>query len=108
MKSMIISEKEKKENAVPSVLESPKYPWGLRINLDEETCKKLELKAPQVGDKMLVLAMAEVMSVSNEKRLDDQDHLSVGLQITEMEIKKGDKQEKPDKPIAETLYGKGE
>lgn len=105
MKSMAISEKEKKENAAPSVLEAPLYPWGLRLNLDPESYKKLDIKrTPQVGDKMLMLAVVEVCSVSNEKKLDDQNHISVSLQITEMEIKKKEK----EKPAADVLYGEGE
>ena len=104
MKSVEITASEKKDMAYPSVVsDKPKYPWGLRVTVDGETYKKLDLKEiPQVGDKMMMLCLVEVCSVSNEKYEGDENNISVGLQITDMEIKKSEAEKKPAENM---LYG---
>lgn len=104
MKSMELSTQEKKDNAIESVVrDRPKYPWGLKISVDQDSYKKLDLKkVPQVGDKMMMLCMVEVCSVSNESYEGDEKNISIGLQITDMDMK--DKPEEK-KPTESMLYG---
>lgn len=91
MIDMKISEMEKKENEVVSVLDSSSYPYGLRIYLDPDSVKKLGLKDPQVGDKMSLVGIVEIMSVNAEVIKGDEKELSVGLQIKEMDLESGKK-----------------
>lgn len=104
MKHMGLTEEDKKEMAAEeSVLERNQYPYGLKLHIDEETYKKLLLDgAPVVGQKFAVVAMAEVSDVQQVKRRDDQMNISFGLQITDMELKEGKKEEKKTEDI---MYG---
>jgi hypothetical protein len=103
MKSMIISEKEKNLAAGNSIVaDSPKYPYGLRLELNPESVKKLELKNPQVGQKMMMLAVIEVVGVANEGNWGDATETRVSLQITDMDIKP----HKEEKAAEEVIYGK--
>jgi len=86
MMDMKLSEMEKKEGEIKSVLEKPSYPYGLRIYLDPESVKKLGLKDPQVGEKMMLHAHVEVMSVNAEAVTGDAKQVYVGLQIVEMDL----------------------
>jgi len=100
-----LSEEEKKDMMAPSsVLDRYSYPGGLKIHLDDETYAKLNLgEAPKVGEEFVILAKAVVEDVHQNKRADDQKHISVGLQLTEMDIKKGDPETK--KETEQVLYG---
>lgn len=97
LKNMKCSEREMEEKSEPTEKEKPHYPYGLRLNLEAESLKKLEMKTlPQVGEKIMIIATAEVCSVSqNESEYGDSK--SVGLQITEMAIGKEDKTPAEDK-----------
>lgn len=103
---MIISEEEKKENSSTSVLESDRYPYGLKIHIDEDTYKKLGLGAvPKVGEKFAILAMAEVADIHQNKTTDDRMHVSMSLQITDMDMKAAEEEKEEKKPTSEVLYG---
>lgn len=91
MADMKISEIEKKENASPSVLDQPNYPYGLRIHIDPETYKKLGLKDCQVGDKLELEGYGVVMSVNAEEVKGDVKEYSVGIQITDLSVSKEEK-----------------
>ena len=100
---MKLSEMEKKEGEINSVLEKPSYPYGLRIYLDPDSVKKLNLKDPQVGDKMMLEATVEVMSVNAEMVKGDVKELSVGLQIKEMVLESGE-EEKAEVKAEDVIY----
>lgn len=73
-------------DAVPSGCSEPDYPWGTRLNLDEEQIAALGLKAmPAVGAPVGVEAVATVISVSEEQR-DGKTFRRLELQITDMAI----------------------
>jgi len=101
MIDMRISEMEKKDAAETSVLnDSANYPYSLRIYLGPEEVKKLQLKNPQIGQKMQLEAMVEIVAVSNENTKGDQDQISVTIQMQEMMF------ESPDEEKAEeVMYG---
>ena len=105
-KSMIIDAQEKKDDRVHSVLDDrPDYPYGLRITLDPSTLKKLEMgEVPEVGKKVMIMAVAEVIGVNKVKEVGDVDDHSVELQIQEMEVKQEGKEEE-ERSVAQSLFG---
>lgn len=83
--------KEKKEMV--------EYPFGLRICLNEDSLSLLGVKdLPNVGEKMKLMAMVEVCSVSQFKT-DDGAKRNVDLQIVEMDLS-GKSKVDPDKMYA--------
>lgn len=106
MKSLLISEEEKKDNRISSVLsDQAKYPHGLMLHIDAKTAEKLAVgEAPEVGEKFMIMAMAEVQSVSINDNQDDRKKPSFVLQITEMELSEG-KEEDEAKSTSEVMYG---
>lgn len=103
MIDMMLTEEELKNEHGPEsvVMDKAKYPYGLKINLDSKSVKKLNMDLPQVGEKFIMLAKVEVCSVYKDEHYGD-DSVNVGLQIIEMDLqKKQDSQE----DIGEKLYG---
>lgn len=96
MIDMKLSEMEKKESEVGSVLDKPSYPYGLRIYLDPESVKKLGLRDCQVGHKMVLEAVVEVVSVNAEMVKGDEKDVSVGLQILEMDLESEEEEKAED------------
>lgn len=80
------------------------YPWGLCINLDNDTLKKLGATPQPVGTEVMITAKATIKSMSTREDGEGVRH-DASLQITDMAIAPatGD----PDKSAAETLYGNG-
>ncbi len=103
MKSMAISAEEKKEMVAQSVVSStPKYPYGLKLHIDEETYEKLGIQGtPAVGQKIMILAQAEICDVHMNKYEGDVGELSMSVQITDMDVKPVEK----EISTAEKLYG---
>lgn len=74
------------DKAMPSSCSEPDYPWGTRLNLDEEQIAALGMKAlPAVGAPVGVEAVATVISVSEEQR-DGKTYRRMELQITDLAI----------------------
>lgn len=107
MHDMKISDMEKKDNSQSSILyDQGSYPYGLKIQLDAETYRKLGLgEPPKIGAKMMLLAHVEVCSIYKEPSKGDDHNYSMGLQITEMDLKPHE--EKEEKAAATVLYGEG-
>ena len=87
MKSMKVGKKE--QSAVEKLYEPEQqdYPYGLTIELDDETLKKLGItELPEIRNKMLLAANIEVRSTSESKNDSGRDHKNVSLQITDMEL----------------------
>lgn len=101
LKSMKMEEKEREEYAAPTAIsDAPKYPYGLRIHLDTESLKKLGLeKLPALGEKMVIVAVAEVCDLCQSES-EYGKNKSLGLQITQMSVES----EAPPKDTAEELY----
>ena len=106
MVNMKLSNSIMAEEATPVDSQSL-YPYGLCINLKEESLSKLGIETlPEVGTKMKVTAEVIVVSVRSEQEQDGDMERSVELQITDMEISKISKTEsKAGKPPEEALYG---
>lgn len=104
--SMEMSKEEMGEYAKPetALAEAPKYPYGLRISLDEEALKKLGLPAlPAVGQKMSLDAAVEVCSISEYDSTGEGKKRSMDLQITAMML--GPAGEEETESASEKLYG---
>lgn len=81
------------------------YPWGLCINLDNETLKKLGATPQPVGTQVMITAMATIKSMSTREDGEGVRH-DASLQITDMAIAPASGEK--SKSAAETLYGMGD
>ncbi len=106
LKSMALSQEQKQEYAEPTVLaDAPKYPYGLELRLDGEILERLGLPAlPGVGQKMMLHARVEVVSVSQHESQQGGKNACLCLQITEMALEK-DAEKKEKAPMESKLYG---
>lgn len=99
------SQKETKDHAVPMEVGKSKYPYGLKLHLEDETPDKLGLKSlPKVGAVMEVSARAVVESVSQEERVKGKTQKRICLQITDMALDPI----KSERQAEDVLYEKGE
>lgn len=81
---------------------APKYPYGLRITLEDAVLKKLGLsKLPEVGQTMGLHAMVKVVSVSDDNGPAGSSELSVSLQITDMALEEKSEDQKRDEEMIE-------
>ena len=78
------------------------YPWGLCINLDNETLKKLGASPQPVGTEVMITAKAIVKSMSTREDGEGVRH-DASLQITDMGIAPAS--DEKSKTAAQTLYG---
>lgn len=86
MCSMEKSQESMKECA-PSSIDSDKYPYGIRLHLDDEYVKKLGIKElPKVGEKMVIHAVAYVCDAAEHMVEGKGTRKSIGLQICEMGV----------------------
>ena len=90
LKSMKL-DREDREKMYPTAAEGadlgPSYPWGLRLELDNETIEKLGIALPEVGKNLMVIARVKVESVSSSENTENgrpKLRRSASLQITEM------------------------
>jgi hypothetical protein len=71
--------------------DGPIYPWGLRLDLNNDTLKKLGMKdLPKVGADMIVTARACVVGVRSSERENHEDR-SVELQIEKLSVERAGK-----------------
>lgn len=103
LKDMRISDMEKKNNTLLSVVDDkPNYPYSLKLMLDSDTVAKLGLAdLPDVGEKMQMLAVVEVVGVRKEGEVGDVGKYCLDLQIQQMDIKESEK----DESVSGMLYG---
>ena len=84
--SMKISKAEREKMNKPMALvgdAGPAYPWGLSVNLDQDSLEKLDLDANdlKVGKTLTLIATVEVTNLSSNESKDGGSNQSVGLQI---------------------------
>lgn len=102
LKSLLKTSGEKRENSIMSVEDKPDYPHGLKIHLDEETVRKLGIPvAPDVGKKVQVMAIGEIVSVSKEEGRGDDHSFSMSIQLQDVDVQPQTIQERG----AGVLYG---
>lgn len=67
--------------------QGPKYPWGLCIDLNDETLAKLGItELPASGSQMMLAASVIVNSTGQEDRLGGEKEIRMTLQITAMAL----------------------
>jgi hypothetical protein len=85
--NMQMSAEEAQEETQPKPADAPKYPWGLCIDLDDETIEKLGLsKLPDAGTEVHLVAKAVVSSTSQYDTQGGETESRMSLQITDMAI----------------------
>lgn len=82
----------------PTADNSPRYPYGLRLDLSSESLEKLGMKAmPKVGAKLMLEAEVEVQSVSIGDSVDGGKNRSLSIQVTEMALGTGKEESDEEK-----------
>lgn len=105
MINMMMSQEDRDEYQDTVMAKQPLYPYGLCIQLDDETIKKLGItKLPEIDEVIEFCCKAQVVSLHSRKESNDEDESSVCLQITDMEIVQEDESDDPDR-MARKLYG---
>ena len=104
MKSMKLTKKQAKESE-EGIMDEPEYPYGLSINLENESMEKLGMDGlPDIGKEMILNARVTVTHINESaSNRDKKLHRSMSLQITDMELFV----EKKGKEAVEILYGNG-
>lgn len=101
--NMKLDPKDKDRRYADSVAtESPLYPWGLNLTLDNDVIEKLGTgQLPDVGGEVMVYAKAKVTSASTHESTEGKNR-NVQLQITDLCIEDGG-----GKKAEDVLYSKG-
>lgn len=87
-----LSKSEKKEAMEVPRSSGPTYPYGLCLDLNEDTLEKLGIKdLPGVGDEMHFIAVAHVTSARSSEYEESGLSKSICLQISDMAIIKREK-----------------
>lgn len=79
---------------------TPNYPYGLRLNLDAATLKKLAMgdgNMPQIGQQFCLDALCEVIAVSMDDGQSEVGY-SMALQITALELCPPGEEEESENP----------
>lgn len=87
MVSMKMSDAEKKDTMeVKPAGISQSYPWGLSINLNEDSMAKLGVDLPKVGEELMLHAMVKVTDSHMSETEGGKKNVSCALQITDMAL----------------------
>ncbi|MBX9959475.1 MAG: hypothetical protein K2Y15_05005 [Burkholderiaceae bacterium] len=96
MKDLKITKKEAKAKSESMVIGSPeqeRYPYGLRLDLNNDTLEKLGMKSlPAVGTVLMFEAKAKVVG-SRQSATEGSENRSVELQITHLDLEEGETDE---------------
>jgi hypothetical protein len=112
MKNLQISEEDRAKQVQPANPALPQYPYGLCLNLDEMTLKKLGVtELPEIGKSLIIKAKVEVTARSEYESKEGGESRSLALQITDMEIQGKKREISPDRiydyeQTAGKTYGK--
>jgi hypothetical protein len=83
----LVNMKSSKEREMNSEMEHPEYPYGLTINLEDDSMRKLGITTtPKVGTEMMVTAKCVVKSVSSSQHEGNETESRLCLQITDMGV----------------------
>lgn len=102
MANMKMSREEAKEYSEPMATDAPEYPYGLCIDLNDDSLEKLGITSlPAVGTVVTIQAKAIVTSTSSNSTQGGEQEMRASLQITDMEVETGDA-----KSAVQRLYAK--
>jgi hypothetical protein len=98
MKRKKKSKKELEEENSPIGIDEPDYPWGLEVNLENESLEQLGLGAGdfKIGEGKNLTAKVRVDHISSNKRRNGKNRDSVRMQITEMDLEGAKEESKSD------------
>lgn len=101
------SSREEKSEAISTPGDSPMYPYGLNVSLDEDALEKLDVGVGdfKIGAELVIVAKVRVDSLSSNASIAGGDSARVGLQITDLCLE--DNAAKAES-AATALYGKGD
>ena len=100
MVNMKTSSEEAKECCEPVGCDAPEYPYGLCIDLNDDSLDKLGITAlPAVGTVVTIQAQAIVTATSSNSRQGGDQEMRASLQITDMAVTLDD-----GKSSAQRLY----
>ncbi len=88
---------EKDSMPTTAVAETPEYPWGLRLTLEQEQLDKLDVSKLRVGDEVNLSAVARVRGARASDERPDRI-CCIDLQITQLGL--------DDKPMLEAAFSK--
>lgn len=87
MQNMKTTPAQAKDMAEPAMAEAPKYPYGLRVTLEDDALAKLDLPARlTVGQSMMLHARVEICNLEERQNLEGGSHRSMTLQITDLAL----------------------
>lgn len=96
MKDLKITKKEakaKSESMVIGSADQERYPYGLRLDLNNDTLEKLGMtKLPSVGTVLMFEAKAKVVA-SRQSATEGSENRSIELQITHIDLEEGETDE---------------
>ena len=102
MVSVKLTKKQAEGVVSPSKSETPEYPYGMRITLEDDLLKKLGIGTlPAVGKKGHIMANCYVANVSSNESEGGGKRRSLELQITDL----GFEYDKPSGDAEKKLYG---
>jgi hypothetical protein len=100
----LVNMKSSKQREMNSEMEHQEYPYGLTINLEDDSMRKLGITTtPKVGTEMMVTAKCVVKSVSSSQHEGNETESRLCLQITDMSIGQTDNANNDNR--ASMLYG---
>ncbi len=86
LKSMKRTKKDRENSDHAGAIGESKFPFGLSINLDDESLSKLGMtKLPAVGEEMIVAGVGKVESVS-ERSDSNRKSRNVTIQLEQLEV----------------------
>jgi hypothetical protein len=89
LKNMEMDKKETKEAMMPVPSDAkymPQYPYGLCLNLGNDSLEKLDIPLPAVGSELILMTKVKVVSASMQENQNKEKNMSAGLQITDMAL----------------------
>lgn len=98
--------KDKSATCCADEMDSPEYPYGLRLSLDSESLKKLGMgELPAIDAEFKLAALVCVVGVSqNDSQGSEEPHRCVDLQIEMMELSPA--KEEPGESSVQRMYPK--
>lgn len=105
MSDLVNIQKEKPEGLCCDS-DEPRYPYGTRINLEDELVDQLGIGALAPGDEVQIRAVGFVESKSEyERQSENESHSEkcVGIQLTAIVVNRDSQKDR-----IKTLYGEGE
>jgi hypothetical protein len=89
--------KSEKKDTIPSVADTPNYPYGLCLRLDNASLEKLGITTlPKVGAKVMVTGMGVITSVSSHESKSN-DSRNVEIQLQELAVDRAEPLSKEEK-----------